>query len=105
MQQEKVDVLEAEASEAALEADESFVVAVIAVPQLRGDEQLAAVDSRRADRLADFAFVVVRGGGIDQVFSVNVIGVVIVTRLLPRRDLEAPCSSLAQRSGTTPKPG
>ena len=45
VEQEEVDVVEAEAPQAAFEADEGLFVAVVAEPQLRRDEQVGAVDA------------------------------------------------------------
>jgi hypothetical protein len=44
VEQEEIDVVEAEPPEAALEADKRLGVPVVAEPQLRRDEELAAVD-------------------------------------------------------------
>ena len=66
VQEEEVDVVESEATQAAVEADESLVMAVVADPELRRDEHLAALDPGTVDRLADFTFVPVGGSGVDQ---------------------------------------
>ena len=70
MQQVQVDVVDAEPAQAGLEADLRGVVAVVADPQLGGDEDLVAVDAGAADALADLALVVVGGGGVDQPVAV-----------------------------------
>src|SRR5947208_1423739 len=59
VKQEKIHVVEAQSPQAALEANERLVVAVVAEPQLRRDEQFTAVESGAADALADLALVVV----------------------------------------------
>lgn len=44
---------------------ERLVVAVVADPHLRLDEDVAAIDSGAANRLADLALVAICGGGVD----------------------------------------
>ena len=66
VEQEEVDVVEAEPPQTAFEADERLLVAVVAEPQLRRDEQLAAVDPGARIALADLALVAVRGGRVDK---------------------------------------
>src|SRR6185437_377129 len=60
-----VHVVRAEALQALVEGAQGGVVAVVAVPQLGGEEYLLARDAGVADRTADAAFVLVRGGGVD----------------------------------------
>jgi len=43
-----------------------LVVAVVADPDLGFDEHVVAGQARMADGQADFAFVAVRGGGVDE---------------------------------------
>ena len=50
---------------ALLERVERLVVAVVADPDLRLDEDVAAVEAGAADRLADLALVAVGGGRVD----------------------------------------
>src|SRR4051812_6478256 len=66
VEQIEVDAVEAEPSQTGLEADLSGVVAVVADPQLGGDEDLVAVDAGAADALPHLALVVIGGGGVDQ---------------------------------------
>ena len=70
VQQVQVDVVDAEPAQAGVEADLRGVVAVVADPQLGGDEDLVAVDAGAADALADLALVVVGGGRVDQPVAV-----------------------------------
>jgi hypothetical protein len=70
VQQEEVDVVEAESPQATLEAAQRWLVAVVADPQLRRHEHLAALDSGAADALADLALVHVGGRGVDQPVAV-----------------------------------
>ena len=65
MDQEQVDVVEAELLERAGERLAGVVGAVVAVVELAGDEHLAAVDAGGADRLADAPLVAVHLGGVD----------------------------------------
>ena len=87
MEEEEVDVVEAEPAQAAVDADERLVVAVVADPELGRDEHLGAVDAGAADRLADLALVAVGGGGVDQAVAGRDRGLDGADRLL-RRALE-----------------
>ena len=71
MQQIEVDVVDAQPAQAGVEADLRGVVAVVAHPQLGGDEDLVAGDAGAADALADLALVVVGGGRVDQPVAVT----------------------------------
>ena len=61
----EVDVVETELLEAQVDRVERALSALVAVPQLGGDEQLVAVDAGALDRLADAQLVAVRGRGVD----------------------------------------
>ena len=87
VQQEEVDVVDAEPPQAAVEADECLVVAVVADPELGDDEDLAAVDRGASDPLADLALVAVCGGGVEERVAVRDRGLDRNGRLL-RRALE-----------------
>jgi hypothetical protein len=87
VQQEEVDVVDAEPAKAAVEADECLVVAVVADPELRDDEDLAAVDPGSPDRLADLVLVAVGSGAVDERVAVSDRGFDRVRRLV-RRALE-----------------
>jgi hypothetical protein len=63
-------VVEPRPAQARVEAGLRGVVAVVADPQLGGDEDLVAVDAGAADALADLALVVVGGGRVDQPVAV-----------------------------------
>ena len=66
VEQEEVDVVEAESAQAAVEPCERLFVAVVADPQLRGHEDVVAVDAGAADAFADLALIAVGGGGVEQ---------------------------------------
>jgi len=70
VQQIQVDVFEPQPAQARVEADVRCVGAVVADPQLGGDEDLVAVDAGAADALTDLALVVVGGRGVDQPVAV-----------------------------------
>ena len=63
--QVEVDVVEAEPAEARLEGRQRRLVALLGVPQLGGDEEVLAGESRGGDRRADALLVAVGGGGVD----------------------------------------
>ena len=63
--------VEPEPAQARVEADVGGVEAVVADPQLGGDEDLVAGDAGAADALADLALVVVGGGRVDQPVAVT----------------------------------
>ena len=65
MDEEKVDVAEVEGRQGLLEGAQGVVAAVEAVVQLAGHEDLAAVDARAGDGLADALLVAVHLGGVD----------------------------------------
>ena len=65
VQDQQVDLVDAELAGALVERVQGRVVAVVADPDLRLDEHLVAVDAGPADGLADLALVAVRGGGVD----------------------------------------
>ena len=65
VEDQQVDLLDAELAGALLEAVQRLVVAVVGDPDLRLEEHLGAVEARRAHRLADLALVAVGGGGVD----------------------------------------
>jgi hypothetical protein len=66
VQQVEIDVVDPEPAQAGVEAPQRGVVAVIADPQLGGDEDVPAVDAGAADAVADLALVAVGGGCVDQ---------------------------------------
>ena len=63
--EEQVDVVEAQLGERAVERPAGVVGPVEAVVQLAGHEDVAAVEPGRADRLADAPLVAVHLGGVD----------------------------------------
>ena len=65
VQDQQVDLLDAELASALVEAVQRLVVPVVADPDLGLDEDLGAVDAGLGDGLADLALVAVRGGGVD----------------------------------------
>ena len=65
MQDQQVDLLDTELGRALLERVERLVVAVVADPDLRLDEDVAAIEAGAPDALADLALVAVGGGGVD----------------------------------------
>jgi len=84
VQQDEIDVVDAEAAQTSVEADERLVVAVVADPELGDDEDLAAVDPGAPDRLADLALVAVGGGGVDERIAVRDRSLDRARRLLGR---------------------
>jgi hypothetical protein len=71
VQQVQVEVVQAQVVHAGLEGAQRRVVAVVADPQLGGDEHLRAVDAGVAEALADFPLVAVGGGRVDQPVAVG----------------------------------
>ena len=65
VQDQQVDLLDAELAGALSKACSVGVVAVVADPDLGLDEDLVAAQSGAADRLADLALVAVGGSGVD----------------------------------------
>lgn len=65
MQDEHVDLLEAELRRRLLEGVEGPVVAVVGRPHLRLDHDVVAVDARGSQTLAHLALVAVRRGRVD----------------------------------------
>jgi hypothetical protein len=65
MDQEQVDVIEAELVERCLERAASVVRSVVGVVELAGDEHLRSVQAGGADGLPDAALVAVHLGGVD----------------------------------------
>ena len=65
VQDQQVDLVDAELAGALLEAVQGLVVAVVADPDLGLQEHLTAVHPGGGDRLADLPFVAVGGGGVD----------------------------------------
>jgi hypothetical protein len=66
VQDQQVDPVDAELAGALVKAVQRLVVTVVTDPDLRLDEHLVAGQARVIDGLADFAFVVVRGDGVDE---------------------------------------
>jgi hypothetical protein len=62
----QVEVVEAEPGQGLLGAGDGFVESVVTAGDLRGDEQLLAVDGGVRDRLADFALVLVVDRRVEQ---------------------------------------
>jgi hypothetical protein len=65
MQDEQVELVDAELMSALVERMERGVVAVVADPDLRLDEHVVAGDARAADAFADLKLVEVRSGRVD----------------------------------------
>jgi len=65
MEQQQVDLFDAQLAGAFVERMERGLVAVVADPDLRLDEHLFAGDVGLADALSDLALVGVGGGGVD----------------------------------------
>ncbi len=65
VEQEQVDLVDAELLGGLLEPVEGLVVAVVADPQLRLDEHLTPVKTGVPDGVADTGLVAVGGGGVD----------------------------------------
>jgi hypothetical protein len=85
--QVEVDVIHLELVEAGLERPRRGVIAMVGVEALRRDEELGAVQPRRADGLADLRLVAVGLGGVDVAVADLDRGQDVPGRLL-RRDLE-----------------
>src|SRR4029453_1201838 len=65
VQDQQVEGVDAELAGALVEGVQGLVVAVVADPDLRLDEDLVTGEVRPVDRLADLALVQVRGSGVD----------------------------------------
>ena len=65
MEDQQVDLVDAELGGALLEAVQGLVVAVVADPDLGLDEDLERVDPGATNGFADLALVAVRGRGVD----------------------------------------
>jgi hypothetical protein len=65
VQDEQVDLLDAELGGALVEGVQGLVVAVVGDPDLGLDEDLGSIDAGGRDGLPDLAFVAVGGGGVD----------------------------------------
>ena len=65
VQDQQVDLLDAELAGGLVEGVQGLVVAVVADPDLGLDEHLGAVEARAADAFADLALVAVGRGGVD----------------------------------------
>ena len=87
MDQEQVDLVEAEVGQGLVEGLARHVGLVEAVVELAGDEQLVARDPGGADRLADALLVAVHLGGVD-VPVAGLEGLSGDPRRVLRRDLE-----------------
>ena len=66
VQDQQVDLVDAELAGALVEGVQGLVVAVVADPDLGLDEHLVAGQAGAADGLADLPFVAVGGGGVDE---------------------------------------
>jgi len=89
VQKQQVDVVGAEAIERRVDGRHAVGGAVVAGPQLRGDEELAAGDAAFAHRLADGHLVVVAVGSVD-VAEAGLNGLGQVLGHLGRGHLEDP---------------
>src|SRR4051794_22784526 len=65
VEDEEVDLVDAELAGALVEGVQRLVVAVVADPDLGLDEHVVTVDAAALDGVADAAFVGVGGGGVD----------------------------------------
>ena len=65
MQDQQVDLIDAELPGALLEGVQRLVVSVVADPDLGLQEHVWAIQVGAANRLADLALVAVRRGGVD----------------------------------------
>ena len=65
MQDQQVDLVDAELAGALVEAVQRLVVAVVADPDLGLNEDLVAGEPGAVDGFADLALVAVRRGGVD----------------------------------------
>ena len=65
MQDQQVDLVDAELAGALLEPVQGLLVAVVADPDLGLEEDVGAIQAGAGDRLADLSFVAVCGGGVD----------------------------------------
>jgi hypothetical protein len=66
VQDQQVDLVDAELAGALAEGVQGLVVAVVTDPDLGLDEHVVSGQARVADGLADLAFVAVCGGGVDE---------------------------------------
>jgi hypothetical protein len=66
VEDQQVDLLDAELARALLETVQRLVVAVVGDPDLGLEEHLGAIDARGAHSVADLTLVAVGGGGVDQ---------------------------------------
>jgi hypothetical protein len=66
MQEQQVEVVDAELAGALVERVQRGVIAVVADPDLRLKEDVIAGDARAANAFADLALVAVGGGCVDQ---------------------------------------
>ena len=71
VEDQQVDLLDAELSGALLEPVQCLVVAVVGDPDLGLEEDVGAVEAGSADRVADLALVAVGGGRIDVAVAVT----------------------------------
>jgi hypothetical protein len=69
VQEQQVDLVDAKLAGALLKAMQRFVVAVVADPDLRLQEDLRSTDVRVVHGLADLALVAVGSGGVDEAVS------------------------------------
>src|SRR3954452_2722637 len=65
MHEVEIYILEAEPTQAGVERSQRAVVALIVVPELRGDENVRTRHTALPEPLTDVAFVAVDAGGID----------------------------------------
>jgi hypothetical protein len=65
MEDQQVDLLDAQLSGALVERMQRLVISVVADPDLCFHEHVGAVKAGAVDRLADLALVAVGGGGVD----------------------------------------
>ena len=61
----QIDVIDAQLVDAAVESLQRRLVALICIPQLRGEEDVLSRDGRVGDTSSDALFVSVGGSGVD----------------------------------------
>jgi hypothetical protein len=89
VEDEQVDLLDAELPGALLEAVQRLLAAVVRDPDLRFEEDVGAVEAGSADRVGDLALVAIGGGGVDVAVTDIERGADGVARLVRRRRKDA----------------
>ena len=85
MEDQQVDLVDAELARALLETVQSFVIPVVADPDLGLQEDLRPADVRVANSLADLALVAVGRGGVDEAIARIDCRPDCIARLIRRR--------------------